>query len=74
MEGNDKIPEYLSIVDDLTINEENKLRRENTKLKKELDFTDREIAMMKHGLRTVATKMGLDLEKLDTKFIEEHHN
>ena len=28
--------------------------------------------MMKDGLRTMATQMGLDLEKLDEKFIEKH--
>ena len=72
LEGNDKVSGYLSIIDELTINEENKLRLENKKLKKELDFTDREIAMMKNGLRTMATRMGLDLEQLDEKFIEKH--
>ncbi|MGD1837527.1 MAG: tyrosine-type recombinase/integrase [Nitrososphaeraceae archaeon] len=66
------LDEYIKVVDSVTINEENKLRRENTKLKKELDFTDREIAMMKQSLRTMATQMGLDLDKLDADFIEKH--
>ena len=34
LEGNNKVAGYLSIVDDLTINEENKLRNENLILKK----------------------------------------
>ena len=45
LEGTDSLKGYKDIIDSVTINEENKLRRENTKLKKELDFTDREIIL-----------------------------
>ena len=44
LEGNNKVAGSLSIVDDLTINKENKLRRENTKLKEEQKLINRQLA------------------------------
>ncbi|MGD1837484.1 MAG: hypothetical protein ACPKPY_05440 [Nitrososphaeraceae archaeon] len=66
------LKDYLKAINFLTVNEEHRLREENIKLKKDIDFTDREIAMMKQGLRTMATQIGLDLDKLDADFIEKH--
>ena len=64
------LDEYLKVLDALTVNEENRLKKENKILKTELQITDRQIQGMKDNLLIIAKKVGLDVDELTSKFYE----
>lgn len=66
--------EYLKVVNDLTINDEHRLKVENQKLKRELGVTSGEIKNMKENLLLMAKKIGLDPDDLADKFNNESSN
>ena len=59
LEGTDKHSGYLDIIDALTINEENKLRRQVTILKKKGNETNQLLAEMKKKFERIDKMLGI---------------